>query len=69
MAVPLVAPSFRLTPLSGTGKEPETITKCVIIRRILDVNEQKQRAITVTVLKCGENTYGVSEVVFETEKP
>jgi hypothetical protein len=65
MAEPLIAPAFKLHTLVGTGIEPTTLTKCVILKRTLDKNEERE--LVVTVLRCGINEYGVSEVVFDTE--
>lgn len=39
-----------------------------VVKRTIEVNDQLKANITITVLKCGEYEYGLSEVTFENGK-
>jgi hypothetical protein len=67
MAQPLLTPIFKVEKMAGEGVEPTTITRCEIHKRVLVVDEKERRVLVVTVLKCGVNEYGISEIEFQGE--
>jgi hypothetical protein len=58
---PVLAPTFKLSLMKGDGIESNSIVRCDIIAHTIEPD------FRVTVIKCGYNEYGVSEVDFKSE--
>jgi hypothetical protein len=70
--LPRVPVGFGVTRIKGNLDIPDGTAICSIIKRTVnnDIDPRDphtQTAITVTVLKCGEYEYGISEVLFDVE--
>lgn len=69
MLIPKTPMAFGATRLSLSGADmPEGTAICTVVKRVVSTNDQLKANITITVLKCGEYEYGISEVLFDNGK-
>lgn len=69
MLIPKTPVAFGATRLSLSGADmPEGTAICTVFKRVVATNDQLKANITITVLKCGEYEYGISEVLFDNGK-
>lgn len=66
--LPKTPVGFGALNLKGGADLPEGTAICSVVKRVASIDVDHQRIITVTVLKCGEYEYGISEVLFEKGK-